>query len=101
MQNKTGIPSPEFRKTLRDVFGIKKPDKLKMPALLPIHDSPTKKEDRPRSVGNVALSAEAQRIYQPNLPAPQIKQPSAQQTDTGTAKAIELQEAWGQPPAKE
>ena len=99
MPEKHGIPSQEFRKVLRDTFGVKKPDKPKIPTgVIPIQEV---KKDRPRSVGNVALSAEAQRIYQPNLPSPQIKQPSAQQADTGTAKAMGLQEAWGQPPQKE
>ena len=96
-----GMPSAEFREVLRKTFGVKKPDRPKTPVALPLHDKPQKKEDRPRSVGNVALSAEAQRIYQPNLPAPQIKQPSAQQAGEGTAKAMTLNEAWGTPPQKE
>jgi hypothetical protein len=93
-----GIPSPELRKLLRDTFGVKKPKTLKDPAGLPIHDDAPK--DKPRSVGNVMLSAEAQRAYNPGMPptgAQPIKQPNAQQAKQGTAPAMDSSGPWGKP----
>jgi hypothetical protein len=94
-ENKTGIPTPEFRETLRKAFNIKKPEKLNHSAMLPIHDKPAK--DKPRSVGNVQLSAEAQRIYNPQAPPVPIKQPNAQQAKGGTAPAMDTGGPWGTP----
>jgi hypothetical protein len=89
-----GMPSPELRKMLRETFGVKKPEKPKEPAALPIHDEPKKTS---RGIGNVMLSAEAQRIYAPNMPSVPMKPPNATQNAQGTAPGMSMQGPWGQP----
>ena len=94
-------PSPELRDLLRKTFGVKKPKELVKPAPLPIHDLP---KEKTRGIGDVMLSAEAQRIYNANMPptpAQPIRQPSAKQQGTGTGSAMSLNEPWGGPPGKE
>ena len=88
-------PSPELRETLKKTFGIKKPDKPKIPALLPVHDVPSK--EKPKSVGNVMLSAAAQQIYNPQQAATPIKPSTQAQAGQGTAPAMNTQGPWGQP----
>ena len=88
-------PSAELRETLRKTFGIKKPDRPKEPALLPVHDVPGK--IKPKSVGNVMLSAAAQQIYNPAQPSTPIKPSTTAQAGQGTAPAMNTQGPWGQP----
>ena len=95
MSDNLGLPSPELRKKLRDVFGIKKPKKIIQPAGLPIHDDVPK--DKPRTVGNVMLSAAAQQIYSPMQQATPIKPSTQAQAGQGTAPAMSTQGPWGKP----
>jgi hypothetical protein len=95
------MPSPELRDLLRKTFGVKKPKEVAKPIALPIHqDAPEYK----RSVGDVNLSAEAQKIYSggpllPSTPMTQpIKPPTTQQTNRGTVGGMSMQGPWGQTP---
>lgn len=49
-----------------------------------------------RSLGNVSAAAEAQRIYNPNLPPTKPKGPTEAQTELGASSAMDLQGNWGQ-----
>ena len=94
-QERMGMPSPELRQKLRDVFGVKKPKVVKNPVMLPIHDEAPK--DKPRTVGNVMLSAAAQQIYSPMQQAIPIKPSTQAQAGQGTAPAMDTQGPWGKP----
>ncbi len=49
-----------------------------------------------RSVNNPTTAAEAQRIYNPNLP-PAPSRPLKDQLDKGTAEAMDMSGRWGGP----
>lgn len=53
-----------------------------------------------RTLGNARVSAEAQRIYNPTLPATNPKGPTEAQTELGTASNMDMQGNWGTPAEK-
>lgn len=55
-----------------------------------------KKKHFIRSLGNVYSAAEAQRIFNPNLPPTKPKGPTAAQTELGTSSTMDLEGNWGQ-----
>lgn len=54
-----------------------------------------------RTLGNVRAVAEAQRIYNPNLPPTVPKGPTAAQMEAGTTSALDTQGNWGTPERSE
>lgn len=75
-------PGPEFVGLLQDLFGAKK---IKTAGKFPIM-SPHPK----RTIGEPALVAEAQRIYNPDAPSVPAKGPSAKMQEAGTAPAMDM-----------
>lgn len=60
--------------------------------------SETKKEKHYiRTLGNPIVAAEAQRIYNPNLPPTKPKGPTEAQMSAGTSSAMDTTGNWGQP----
>jgi len=49
-----------------------------------------------RSLGNVYTTAEAQRIFNPQLPPTKIKGPTEAQTQLGTSSSMDVEGSWGQ-----
>jgi hypothetical protein len=77
-------PGPEFVGLLQDIFGAKK---IKGAGKFPIM-SPSPK----RTVGEAALIAEGQRIYDPSKPSVpmEVKGPNAKQQEAGTVGAMDM-----------
>ncbi len=87
-----GLPSAEFRQTLRKVFKFKKPEVLEKPAPLPIHDVP---QEIVKDIEDIGIVAEAQRIFNPSLPPVPSKPPASKQIEKGTAANLDLSGNWG------
>jgi hypothetical protein len=66
---------------------------LKADELVPEKAATPIKVEAPKTVGDVSISAEAQRIFSPNLP-PIPKAPNATQNDQGTAPSMDLKSKW-------
>jgi hypothetical protein len=49
-----------------------------------------------RSLGNVYTTAEAQRIFNPQLPPTKPKPPTEAQTKLGTSSSMDVEGNWGQ-----
>ena len=81
--------TPEFKDLLRHTFGIKKGAVIK-PAPLPIHSELPK----PKGV-SISVAAQAQRIYNPNLPPAPPKIPPKAIAEQGSAQAMDLTGPWG------
>lgn len=81
---------------IREVFSKKKAAPI--PKLQENAPAP-KKKDMVRTVGNPNLAAEAQRIYNPNLPPTKPKAPTNALLEQGTAAVSDVGGAWGTPEA--
>jgi len=51
-----------------------------------------------RTMGNIRVAAEAQRVFNPGLPPTKPKAPTAAQQSSGVAPAMSTSGNWGQPP---
>jgi hypothetical protein len=80
--------TPQFRDLLRHTFGIKKGTPVN-PAPLPIHATMPK----PKGV-SIAVSAQSQRIYNPNLPPAPPKIPPKAIAEQGIAGAMDQSGRW-------
>lgn len=69
-----------------------KPEPKREPAPKP--KAPAKQR---RGLGDIVLIAEAQKTFNPGMPSPQLKGPSAQMVGQGTAQAAGTTGAWGKP----
>jgi hypothetical protein len=83
--------TPEFKDLLRHTFGIKKGTPMK-PAPLPIHSE----TPRPKGVA-IGVAAQAQRIYNPNLPPTPPKVPPKSIAEQGSAPAMDMTQPWAGP----
>lgn len=81
---------------IREVFSKKKPTPI--PKLQESVPAP-KKKDVVRTVGNPNLAAEAQRIYNPNLPPTKPKAPTKALLEQGTTAVADVTGSWGTPEA--
>ena len=85
--------------------GAFNPEKLKAkqaPAPAPEPEAPKvgrpkKTPSPPRGVFDVSLIAEAQRVFNPNLPAAKPKGPTATTAELGSTPAMGTTGAWGKP----
>lgn len=50
-----------------------------------------------RTMGNISTIAEAQRVYNPNLPPTKPKAPTAAQMEVGTSPSMGTEGNWGTP----
>lgn len=50
-----------------------------------------------RTIGNVSTIAEAQRVYNPNLPPTKPKAPTAAQMEVGSSPSMGTEGNWGTP----
>ena len=89
MSDPTPGITPEFQELLRHTFGVKKGRPIK-PAPLPIHAM----EPKPKGV-DIGVAAQAQRMFNPNLPPTPPKMPPKQIAEQGSAQAMDLTGAWG------
>ena len=76
-------PGPEFVGLLQEIFNAKK---IKTDVPFPILPAKPK-----RTLGDVALSAEAQRVYDPAQPSVPSKAPPGKMLETGTGPAMDLE----------
>lgn len=83
-------PTPEMMKA---VFGVT-PSSPAPPLPPPAPPPPPKPK---RSVGDINVIAEGQRVFDPSLPPTQPKAPSAAMAKQGTAPAMDLTQPWGAP----
>lgn len=66
-----------------------------VPNPTPVVQVPKKKEKPKRTVGDINLMAEAQRVYNPNLPPTKPKGPTEAQTQLGVTANSGLEGRWG------
>jgi hypothetical protein len=98
----------QFADALKKTFGTKTP--LPEPAPPPeppiIQGTPIKlpplpevklPEEPKKTVKDIRISAEAQRIYNPQMPPVPPKAPPAKMVGQGIAPAMDLTGAWGKP----
>ena len=53
------------------------------------------KVDAPKTVGNIAIAMQAQKLFNPNLPpAPSMKTPPKAMIDQGTAPAMDMDQSF-------
>lgn len=53
------------------------------------------KTEAPKTVGNISIAMQAQRLFNPNLPpAPAMKQPNKTMAEQGTAGAMDLDQSF-------
>lgn len=87
--NGTGKPpTPEMMKA---VFGVAPPAP---PPPAPVPPAPPKPK---KTVGDINVIAEGQRVFDPTLPPTQPKAPNAAMAKQGTAPAMDLTQPWGAP----
>jgi len=72
----------------------KKRVEMKAEELVPVNVGAPIKVEKPKSVGDVTISAQAQRIYNPNMPPAPPKAPTAAQSEQGTGPAMDLASKW-------
>ena len=75
-------------------------DELKPPKDETSEEIMSKKEEKKnkhfvRSLGNVTVAAEAQRVFNPNLPPTKPKAPTAAQLEKGSSSALDNTGNWG------
>ena len=77
----------EFKKSLTEMFGVKKAPTSSTP-VPQLSDAPTPPKFE-RTMGNPFLTAQAQKIYDPNTPTPPVPSaPPATQVDQGQGPAM-------------
>jgi hypothetical protein len=89
------VTTPEM---MQAVFGVPPVD---APVPAPVELTPPPPAPKPakagRTVGDVSVMAEAQRIYNPQIPPQPPKAPSAAMVKQGTSSAMDTSGAWGKP----
>lgn len=95
-----------FKQLLQLKKGID-PDQIVVPDLSPDPEHPmvTDKDGRKkprimRTLGDINLATEAQRLFNPDMPSPPPKAAPANKQDLGTAAAADITGRWGQPQNK-
>ena len=68
---------------------------------VPVKKAPPPPQEKKRTLGDIFVALEAQKVYQPNLPSvPQPQAPPANMQDQGTAPNLGTTGSWNTPEEK-